>query len=324
MRIFCLCAMAVPIVFSACNKDGNSVSELSKGDTLTAGWTKKIVSPGTLFSDIFFSNNQIGFVAGKEAYKTSDGGLNWNKVNSFTSQTPNIAITNDNKFFAVLSDKVYRTTDFGATYTSPTLGDSAFTDVVFLDNNTGFCVGTGSKKISKTTDGGITWQAIGPIKGINSKTPAYATACFFSPTSGVMAVNDSIYKSKNNLNDWTTSSISVNERTSYFSLFAVSPTIIFAGSSGIILQSTDGGASFSFKAKLNASSSSYQYVDLHFIDKMIGYASYRDRIYKTTDGGSNWQTVVTLGNSNISEIHFTDANHGWGCTDKGEILKYNL
>ncbi len=64
------------------------------------------------------------------------------------------------------------------------------------------------------------------------------------------------------------------------------------------------------------------YTDIHFLTDQIGYANSGRSIFKTSDGGANWNKVVSLGENTISEIHFTDANHGWACGSNGVVLTF--
>lgn len=316
-------AVIVVFILCSCSKDSGSAGIKALSDTLSLGWSKKIISEGNFFSDIVFSDSLVGVASGKESYLSRDGGKSWNNIGTLSLQTVNIEITKDNKLFAATSNNLYRSTDLGLTYTLSPSG--SYTDVIFIDNNTGFSVGT-PINLKKTTDGGLTWQNILPINGISPKNSRYATACFFSQNQGIIAIGDSIFISTNNLNNWTPSIISGISPNTGTSLFANSQTSIYAGTGdGKIYFSSNGGISFTLKSSLPKTSTivnNISYLDIHFTSLSTGYASYGSRIYKTTDAGSTWNIIVALGNANINEIHFTDENHGWACTTKGDVLKY--
>jgi photosystem II stability/assembly factor-like uncharacterized protein len=76
--------------------------------------------------------------------------------------------------------------------------------------------------------------------------------------------------------------------------------------------------SFTFIKKLDEAG----FTDIHFLTDQIGYASAGRTLYKTTDGGTNWTKVVSLGEATITEIHFTDATHGWACGSNGVVLTF--
>ena len=38
---------------------------------------------------------------------------------------------------------------------------------------------------------------------------------------------------------------------------------------------------------------------------------------------ATWTIVVTLADTQIMEIHFSDAHHGWACGVKGTVLVFN-
>lgn len=62
------------------------------------------------------------------------------------------------------------------------------------------------------------------------------------------------------------------------------------------------------------------FTDVHFITDQLGYANSSRTIYKTTDGGASWSKVVSMGAGFITEIHFTDASHGWAGNSYGAVL----
>jgi len=54
------------------------------------------------------------------------------------------------------------------------------------------------------------------------------------------------------------------------------------------------------------------FTDLHFINDQVGYASNGHYLFKTVNGGNTWIKELTT-SFIICEIHFTDATHGWAC-----------
>ena len=98
MAITLLCLL----VLMSCKKDDPTPAPtpvpVIMPDTLTAGWTKKIVPNETNFGDIFFNSSTTGYLAGSKIYKSTDGGNNWLPVLSNPSLY-NIFMTNDSKAF---------------------------------------------------------------------------------------------------------------------------------------------------------------------------------------------------------------------------------
>jgi photosystem II stability/assembly factor-like uncharacterized protein len=83
--------------------------------------------------DIYFRNELDGLVCGQSAsmYKTSNGGLNWNLIN--------VPVANQSADFKKFS---------------------------FINNNTGFIVGSQNNKLFKTTNFGDTWDSVARISGM--------------------------------------------------------------------------------------------------------------------------------------------------------------
>ncbi|MGH9751868.1 MAG: YCF48-related protein [Blastocatellia bacterium] len=90
-----------------------------------------------------------------------------------------------------------------------------------------------------------------------------------------------------------------------------------AGSENILFITTNGGRAWAVRSLPNVTS-------LHFIDARTGWAVGRNAtLLKTTDGGLEWSKVRSIEkliglpvessnyNFGFSDIHFTDAQHGW-------------
>lgn len=307
------------ILFSlACLLVGNSCSEKDTppkpipvivfADTLSTGWTKKIISNESNIADIFFNSSNTGYLAGDKIHKSTDGGTTWNIVYN-SSRHLNIFLTADNKaFFADFGGTIIKTTDGGNLFTSSPYF-AKVTDIFFADNNTGYAITHGG--LYKTIDGGISWQMVITTGLITPQ--GYNTLYFLDNTAGWVATSSGIYKSTGSLTNWQAAVINGGSANREFvSLYAVSATHIFAVNTlGEIYKSTDGGTNFRFIQKLGTGGFS----DIHFINAQLGYTSAGRNIYKTTDGGSNWVKILSTAQDKIIEIHFTDAGHGWACGD---------
>lgn len=136
-------------------------------------------------------------------------------------------------------------------------------------------------------------------------------------------MNGVLYKTLNSGVNWmpvTNHGLAVATNFGY-SLFFTDVNNGYFANPFAIKKTMDGGRNWS--DAFNFTDSGYgSYHDLHFITPDIGYATDYSLIKKTIDGGATWTREVHLVNNNVFEIHFTDANHGWGVTDRGTILKY--
>jgi len=310
---------------TSCKKGTEDPVVVPRPDTLSAGWSKTKVS-GTFLLDIVFANASIGYTASRNAcYKTTDGGLNWSSLPGYASVAgiyDNMAITPDGKLFLVTGNRITRSIDGGVSFSVTAPVPLTMSDIWVLDNNNAY--GIYSSGILRTTDGGQNWNPVSPITGISDTGGTYPIGYFINATTGWICNENSTFKTNGNINTWTRANYSPALTTgidNITSVYATSSSIVYTGcSSGKIYKSIDGGSNFILlKDFTNGNNLS----DLHFIDANTGYFSYSNRIYKTIDAGINWQVVVALGESFVTEIHFTDATHGWACTSNGEVLRFN-
>ncbi|MFN8244538.1 MAG: hypothetical protein U0X40_10845 [Ferruginibacter sp.] len=257
----------------------------------------------------------------KSIYRSANGGLTWDSVATFNTNLINIFIAPGNKAFFVGkgSPSVYRTLDFGATFTTINTGSNTPWDVYFTDNTNGFLLA--SNGLYASADGGTTWNLVN-TPYLNLTGGVYESLYFSDPVTGVIPTGSKIYRCNGSIQNWQF--VPVNTGGSYTPNFqnisVPSANVIYVSSEGgMLYKSTDGGASFNFVSNLNVPGSP-GFMDIHFLTDLIGYASYSRYIFKTTDGGLSWTKVVSLGEDVISEIHFTDAGHGWACGTSGTVL----
>jgi photosystem II stability/assembly factor-like uncharacterized protein len=289
-------------------------------DTLTTGWAKQVfVDPtvsGSGYSDIFFNSSTSGYLASSNGlYKSTDGGINWTKLNSTTINWSNIFVTNDSKaFFVGQNGVISKTLDGGSSFVNFPVGDLT-SDIFFTDNNIGYCIT--STGLYTTTDAGLTWVKL-VTPGLSPLTSTYSSLSFANATTGWIISGGTIFRSVGSNLNWQMATITGATPASQFqSVFATSATNIYAANSNAeIFRSTDGGVNFSFIKKLDDAG----FTDIHFISDLVGYACAGRTVYKTTDGAVSWSKVVSLGQGSLVELHFTDATHGWACGSDGIVL----
>jgi photosystem II stability/assembly factor-like uncharacterized protein len=325
MNRLIFCSILLHSLFISCKKKDNIIPDtqnpviITKVDTLTSGW-RKINLTNNFINEIFFQNNNVGYVSGQDGiYKSIDGGSTWTFL--INRLAINIAITsNGNAFF--VKDSVYKSTNAGASFTS--FYSQNTTDIFFLNNNEGFFIN--GTQLYYTIDAGVNWQNASALN-LPFTTSGYSALCFNSPNSGLVVTYSGVYRTNGGISNWIASNFLNANSNNYgyqAAFFTPNNNAFVINSNGKLYKSIDAGVNFSLIKDFNQGvGNTNNSGDIHFIDNNIGYASNGNKIYKTIDGGLNWSVVVALGEGTIVEIHFTDATHGWACTTNGKVLIFN-
>ena len=183
--------------------------------------------------------------------------------------------------------------------------------VSFIDNNTGWVCGYGGT-ILKTTDGGNTWNNI----SLNISNARSGGFWFFDANNGFFAVGDAnfanskILRTTNGGNSWDTVYSGGTGWISFMD-FPDRNNGYVTVSGGTIYRTADGGAHWN---SLGVGGDLWM-SGVYFFNKDTGLVSGGDYntgasyIYKTTNGGNNWQTLTTAYGASV--MLFTSSNNGY-------------
>ncbi len=196
-------------------------------------------------------NSNVVFAAGKQIYKTTNSGTNWQVLTNlaYEESRSDISFINSATGWSCgPAGSVYRTTNGGLNWVENFAGSESLSGIDFLDANTGFVCGA-IGRLYKTTDGGQNWTARNP------GTSGWLKCVYFYNSSTGWITGDD-------------------------------------GSAGIIKKTTNGGDSW-----VTSLSGTHNYVnDIDFLNSNTGFASGYGKIFRTTDGGTNWDTCAVSGN----------------------------
>lgn len=275
-----------------------------------------ITFPFSSFYDVFdvkFRNDSIGYLMVQfDAYKTTDSGINWYKLGP---ELRSVKYLNDTTLIAVGDDMVRKSTDGGFNWTSQHPGQSPnWYDCAFPTQDTGYICGTGGK-IMKTTDGA---QSFVP-QVTNAPTSCYYFGIhFFDKNKGIaVGSQNTISKTSNGGQTWTTTSSS-GSSFSYYDVFFVNSQIGWiCGSGGAIRKSVDGGATFT-----SQTSGVTKFLwSIYFLTPLKGFACGESgTLLRTLDGGTTWVKLTTPSNATYFGIAFRDSLHGYVTLDGGYML----
>ncbi len=256
----------------ACGENGTFIKTMNGG----AVW---LVLP---FPETFnlvgmnFLTSTIGWVRGKKGnnvklYKTTDSGDSWTE--QFSSQAQYISSFFINESLGWLSSdgNLFQSTDGGTSWIQKHTLDP-ITDITFIDSMNGWAA-TNNYKIYYTSDGGVTWQ----FSSVSS--PLIWKLKFFNNSIGWLVNNN------NN-----------------------GPNI----SSASIWKTTDCGLTWQQQFEYSGWGYQYFFTDLDFINESIGLVvSPPGKIFKTSNGGSNWDEVSNA--ENLFALTTLNESIMWGC-----------
>ena len=290
------------------------------------------------YEALHFFDDNTGVVAGVESIvRTTDGGVNWQSVNSDDFDFKDIHFINNNTGFAVGFANfgqllVYKTTDGGVTWTSDSVGGNGnINAITFATPNNGFMVGN-SNVLYSTTDGGANWSTSSlPTGGLTS--PGFHAFHFLDAQTGFLVGGMGtepglILKTTDGGVNWTEAT--VNGSTEMLrDVHFPSPMVGYAvGWYYNVLKTTDGGNTWN---ALTTNNDILICDAVYFFDDLTGYiagagaTNPKAPIIKTTDGGQTWTPQLTDNNTHVWQIQFLNANVGYATGGNlGSIYKLDL
>ena len=263
---FCLFLLGISILFSQ------------------EGWFWK----NATLSDVDFVDQNSGWVVGMSGLimNTTDGGMNWTKQQSGTTEWLQSAffINSDNGFVVGSNGIILKTTDRGANWTQQYSGTGdALHDVFFVDVDHGIAVGS-NDVILQTTNGGADW--IKRSSGFSSDFQAI----FMLGTNNGYAVGNwgAIIKTNDGGITWTVQ-LSGAYEFFYDVYFIDANTGFVIGSEGIVRKTTNGGINWTLQSTGNTNS----YTSIDFADRYNGVIiGNGGTVLRTTNGGLNWNIQI--------------------------------
>lgn len=249
---------------------------------------------GEIMRDMEMINN-TGFIVSNNGriLKTTSGGLNWSMDTTFILPNPRgflfqsvNMIDEGNIYLAGAGGAVLKSSNSGANWNYLTGYQIDLTAVQFVNSVTGFAAGE-SGIIFKTTNSGNNWieSQTGFVRNLNS--------LYFTDVNTGYAAGDSgiVIRTSNGGANWNLQ-ISGTDKNLLSIVFANSNTGYATGGEsnigqGVILKTTNSGNNWF----IQLSGAGMNFTSLYFLNPDTGFAVTNSNLFKTSNGGVNWNAI---------------------------------
>ena len=283
-----------------------------------------------------------------EVFYSNDGGKSFEERYDFNNLLWDIAFTDSLDGFVLArtgqdSSRCYRTRDGGFSWAPILAPEVHGRKMFFFDEKNGWVVGE-FNEIFKTDDGGETWQRIWAL----DKRYRLFSIFFVNENVGWLCGADGLLlRSDDGGETWQrAASPAMND---VYDVFFVNENTGWAGCDwGLIARTDDGGESWRWQVETPSNHlfgvhflddekgfavgwktavvttdagqnwtviDSLQGHDVQFVDAQTGWVSGnlngKRWLYKTTDGGDQWDKAYNFGQDVINDFIFSDRDHGW-------------
>lgn len=266
---FLILTLTLSLMISSCENE--EIPSVPKG---TLSYKVSSSNIGRSCLSIYFPSETIGFATteGGFIYKTSDGGITWNKLN-ISSPVP-------------LRTSYFLNKDIGYAFG----GNSGCSPSP--------CEPFGSIAY-KTKDGGKTWQRL----SIPYEWSELSSTHFVNENTGIAVGKGLNIKTSDGGKSWNQVTIDAKNLVSQISF--TNQNIGYALNSGSLFKTNNGGG-FWKDISINDEKLSYAFC---FLNDTLGYAASANNLFKTKDGGDNWILVDGVENF-IYYVHFFNEELG--------------
>ncbi|NUN09306.1 MAG: T9SS type A sorting domain-containing protein [Ignavibacteriaceae bacterium] len=296
-----------------------------------ATWTEQDLGTGTIY-DIVFFDTLNGAAAGADGnvFVTSDGGVTWNILQTGLGAGANVyAIfkgTNPNELFAgTYGGRIARSTDKGLTWTilSQSLTLEEIRNVEYLNGKLYLCGGSTTAadslgEVFRSDNEGATWTKLpfNPKYRIYTMDWINDNVAYFGVRSGT-----GIYKTTDGGVTATALSPGIMSSTGiWYDIQFLNESVGYAaGSSGVMVKTTDGGATWTEVVDPFGTSAIYK---MDITDgQTIFIVGSSGKIAKSTDSGATWALQTSGTTSTLYDVDFVNTNIGFICGSSGRVLQ---
>ena len=302
--------------------DAGSYLRIFKANGNLDLWNKLIINDD--FSDVFFTSEKKGYVtANRVVFKTSNSGINWQKLQNFPSSTYIAGIKSITFIDSLIGFiggppcRIVKTTDAGDSWQitnvsglSDTMG--AITRIFFINSTTGWAVNDRGGIIN-TTDVGGNWfaQLSAGISVI------FRSVYFIDSANGWTAnLNARPFKTSDSGINW----IQQSQLSIGFSrdVFFKNHQNGFLLESDKLYKTTDEGNTFNLIPDITGYGVAARFS--HYGDSTIFITGYKT--YRSVDGGESWYSYPELDLTKLSGLSLLNSGLGYAVGDMGLILRY--
>jgi photosystem II stability/assembly factor-like uncharacterized protein len=185
-------------------------------------------------------------------------------------------------------------------------------------------------KVSRTTDGGLTWDTVEMQIGGGNNNHAQDVDFIDTQTGWVVGgVDNAVLRSTDGGRTYARQPTGLS--ASLFGVEALDVNTAFAvghgqterdGPGPVVLRTRDGGATWDEMAHPFRYHTRASFSAVYFINQTTGWVvGVRGTVIKTTNGGSTWTDVSAPTTLPLNDVSFADVNNGWVVGHGGVIFR---
>ncbi len=257
-----------------------------------------------------FTDENTGYITGgnsSQAFvrKTTNGGINFTQIFWFTDYMGrDVKFINQNTGCVTGLDSCFRTSNAGVSWTRVNFPDNVRINAFeFINNNTGFATGrlyfSATNKIYKTTDAGISWQAV------YTTTENLYKIKMIDANTGYIG-GSKLFKTVNSGNSWSQMQ-DIPQSPYIYGVEFLNEQTGFVSGSGFLYKTTNGGTTWGVNSSLPTTNTINS---IKFFDNNTGILIGDDgMILKTTNGGGYYLTEIVPINNSVPDEFILKQNY---------------
>lgn len=274
-----------------------------------------------------FPTQETGYAALSDGTlaRTQNQGQTWQLISTSIYDIYQIIALDESTLILASDVGIHKSVDGGVNWQlkfSPP-GGYGIESMFFLDNNTGFALGS-FDVLFRSVDGGENWSSFElPEEYFFS---GYRKGLFFSDTNhGIISTYKKFFKVNLETEQWTQIQESIFDNIITGIVATNDTTYVAMGWNGIV-RSVSNGRTWS---SIEIPHANDQYLSISFVDELLGFAAGQNNqlpdnkkgfIARTQDGGASWHHVGAF-DQIVRGIHFHGTAVGIAVGDDGKIWK---